>query len=264
MKRIYEVPNSWGDQGGMEALKAQAIAARSYVLAETDNGAKSICATQNCQVFQTSPKGGNWENAVNDTSGQAMVQGGHPITAWFSSTHGGYVHSSGGDVGGASWTKDALDASGSVNSFADLNNNAYDKASPWFYCDWGGRSSYNNTAWLQSSEVADIANAITLAGKDSSTKEHLYQTDKSNPAGTDTWDATRVRQELQNRGVKPFTSISNVTISADFGSGKVTTVTVTGDGDTQSYAGDFFKTYFDLRAPANIQIVGPLYNIEQR
>lgn len=32
-KRIYEVPNGWGNQGGMEALKAQAIAARSYALA---------------------------------------------------------------------------------------------------------------------------------------------------------------------------------------------------------------------------------------
>jgi peptidoglycan hydrolase CwlO-like protein len=32
-KRIYEMPSSWGDKGGMEALKAQAIAARSYALA---------------------------------------------------------------------------------------------------------------------------------------------------------------------------------------------------------------------------------------
>lgn len=260
MQRIYEVPDSWPS----EALKAQVIAARSYVLAETNNGAKSICATQSCQVFQTNPKGGNWANAVSDTSGQAMVQGGQPITAWFSSTHGGYVYASGGDVGGASWTKSALDASGSVNSFADLQNNAYDKASPWFYCDWGGRSAYNNTAWLQSSEVADIVNAIALAQNDSSTKEHLYQTDKPNPAGTDTWDANRVQQELKNRGVTPFTSISSISVSADFGSGKVNTVSVNGDGGTQSFAGDFFKTYFDLRAPANIQIVGPLYNIEQR
>ena len=33
VKRIYEMPSSWGDQGGMEALKAQAVAARSYALA---------------------------------------------------------------------------------------------------------------------------------------------------------------------------------------------------------------------------------------
>ena len=99
----------------MAALKAQAIAVRSYVLAATNNGASSICATDQCQVFQPNPKGGNWEQAVNDTAGQVMVQGGQPIKAWFSSTHGGYIHSS-GDIGWAdtAWTKNAQDTSGSV------------------------------------------------------------------------------------------------------------------------------------------------------
>src|SRR6185436_8870584 len=49
MKRIYEVPDSWGSQGGMEALKAQAIAARSYVLSYTNNGQNAICPTDSCQ-----------------------------------------------------------------------------------------------------------------------------------------------------------------------------------------------------------------------
>ena len=48
MKRIYEMPSSWGDQGGMEALKAQAVAARSYALARGG----SICATEACQVVK--------------------------------------------------------------------------------------------------------------------------------------------------------------------------------------------------------------------
>lgn len=260
VKRIYEVPDSWPS----EALKAQAIAVRSYVLAATNNGANSICANQNCQVFKTDPKGGNWEQATNDTSGQVMVQGGQPIKAWFSSTHGGYVHSS-SDIGwsGTSFTKNAQDTSGGVNSFSDLNNNAYDKASPWFYCDWGSRSSGNNTAWLQPSEVADIVNVIMLLQKDSGVSNHLYQTDKPNLAGTDTWDAGRVRQELQNRGVTPYNNINNVSISADFGAGKVSNVSVSGDAGTNSFAGSDFKNYFNLRAPANIQIVGPLYNVER-
>jgi SpoIID/LytB domain protein len=260
VKRIYEVPDSWPS----EALKAQAIAVRSYVLAATNNGANSICANQNCQVFQTNPKGGNWDQAVNDTSGQVMVQGGQPIKAWFSSTHGGYVHSS-GDIGWSdtSFTKNAQDTSGGVNNFSDLNNNAYDKASPWFYCDWGSRSSNNNTAWLQSSEVADIVNVILLMQKDSSVRDHLYQTDKSNPAGTDTWDAGRVRQELQNRGVTPYNNIDSISISADFGAGKVSNVSVSGDAGGNSFSGSDFKNYFNLRAPANIQIVGPLYNVER-
>ncbi len=260
VKRIYEVPDSWP----MEALKAQAIAARSYAVAATNNGAMSICANQNCQVFQTNPKGGNWDSAVSQTSNQVMVQGGQVVKAWFSSTHGGYVHSS-ASIGwsATSFTKDAQDASGQINNWSDLQNNAYDKNSPWFYCDWGGRSQYNNTAWLQPSELADIVNVILLAKADSSTQTHLSQTDKPNPDGTDTWDANKVQQELQSRGIKSFTNISSVSVSADFGNGVTTSVTVNGDGGQQTFSGSDFKNYFNLRAPSNINIVGPLFNIEQ-
>ena len=264
VKRIWEVPNEWGSQGGQEALKAQAIAARSYALAYTNNGSGSICTTQQCQVFQGNVKTGNWEQAVNDTAGMVMIQGGNPVKAWFSSTHGGYIHSS-GDIGWSdtSFTKNSQDASGSINNFSDLKNNAYDKDSPWFYCDWGSRSDYNKTAWLKSDEVADIVNVGMLARADSSVNEHLYQTDKSNPAGTDTWDAGRVKAELQNRNITPFNSVSGINVDVDWGAGKVTTVHVSGDSSDPSISGNFFKLYFDLRAPANIQIVGPLYNIER-
>jgi SpoIID/LytB domain protein len=258
MKRIWEVPDSWTDND-LAALKAQAIAARSYVVAQTNNGARSICSNTHCQVFQQNPKGGNWEAAVNATSGQVMVQGGQTITAYFSSTHGGYIHSSGGDINYRPWLKDAQDTSAGAGSFSDLNNNAYDKDSPWFYCDWGSRGQYNNTAWMQPSEVADIANVLMLVQKDGSVKEHLYQVDKPNPAGTDTWDANRVKQELRNRSGTPIDSASSVSISADFGSGNTTGVSVNGI----NFSGSDFKTYFNLRAPANIQIVGPLFNIER-
>jgi len=263
VKRIYEVPDSWADNN-LAALKAQAIAARSYALAFTNNGSGTICPTDSCQVFQTNPKGGNWEQAVNATSGQVMVQGGQPIKAWFSSTHGGYIFSS-ADVGwsSSSWTKEGQDTHGSVSNWSDLKNNAYDKDSPWFYCDWGSRADYNKTAWLKSDEVADIVNVILLMQKDSSVRDHLYQTDKSNPAGTDTWDAGRVRQELQSRGGNPFSSVSDISISADFGSGRTTTVHVSGDAGSVDISGSDFKNYFNLRAPANIQIVGPLYNVER-
>lgn len=260
VKRIYEVPDSW-TENDLAALKAQAIAARSYALAYTNNGNGSICTTQQCQVFKPDPKGGNWEQAVNATAGLVMVQGGNPIKAWFSSTHGGYTHNS-GDIGwsGTSWTKTAQDASSSIGSFSDLKNNAYDKDSPWFYCDWGARSSFGGTAWLKSDELADIANVLMLVQKDGGTKEHLYQVDKPNPAGTDTWDAGRVRQELQSRGGTPLNSVSSTSVNVDFGSGNTTSVNI----DGISFSGSDFKTYFNLRAPASIQIVGPLYNIEQR
>jgi SpoIID/LytB domain protein len=260
VKRIYEVPGDWPN----EVLKAQAIAARSYALAYTNNGSGSICATENCQVFQDNPKGGAWEQAVNDTAGKVMVQGGNPIKAWFSSTHGGYIFSS-GEIGwsGSSWTKHSNDFEGSVSSFSDLNSKAYDRESPWFYCDWGSRSQYNKTAWLKSDELADIVNTILLAKVDSSTREHLYQSDNP-PSGTDNWNQDKVKQELRSRGQSPFNSIDNGSVSADFSSGRVNSINFSGDAGNITFSLTEFKDWFNLRAPANIQIVGPLFNIEKR
>jgi peptidoglycan hydrolase-like amidase len=194
-----------------------------------------------------------------------MILGGNPIKAWFSSTHGGYIHSS-SDIGwsGTAWTKSGQDSTGNINNWDDLKNNAYDKDSPWFYCDWGARSSYGGTAWLKPEEIADIVNVLMLAQKDSGTVNHLYQLDKSNLAGTDTWDQDRVKQELKNRGVTPYNSISSISVSADFGSGRTTNISVSGDAGNNNFSASDFKNYFNLRAPATIQIVGPLYNVEQR
>lgn len=260
-KRIYEMPGDWP----MEALKAQAIAARSYALAYTSNGARSICSTQQCQVVKAEEKGGRWNEAVDATRGWVMVQGNSPIKAWYSSTHGGYILKS-SEIGWSdtSWTKHAVDSASGISSFTDLQNNAYDRSSPWFYCDWGSRSEYNKTAWLKQNEVADIVNVLMLAKRDASIGEHLYQTDKPNPAGTDTWNEERVKSELRSRGGNPFNSISNVSVNADFGSGRVSSITFSGDAGSVTFEGREFKDWFNLRAPENIQIVGQLYNVEIR
>ena len=260
MKRIYEVPDSWTDNN-LAALKAQAIAARSYVLTYTNNGQNAICPTDSCQVFKTEPKGGNWEQAVNATAGKVMIQGGQPIKGWFSSTHGGYVFTS-GDIGwnSTSFTKHAQDASATINSWSDLNNYAYDKDSPWFYCDWGARSQYNNTAWLKPSEMADIINSILLVQNDGSADPHILQTDKSDP---EMWSEDKVRQELTKYRT-PFSSIDSGSVDADFGNGKSTMVHFSGDAGSVDIASDTFRKYFNLRAPAKIQIVGYLYNLEVR
>jgi SpoIID/LytB domain protein len=261
LKHLYEMPTTWPS----EALKAQAIAARSYVLATTNNGANSICPSQSCQVVKREENSDAWKDAVNATAGIVMTNGGQPIKAWFASTHGGYEHSS-GDVGwnDTSWTKNMRDTTGDVNSFDDLKNNAYDKASPWFYCDWGARSQYAKTAWLKPEEVADFVNVLSLAKRDSSIIDHLYQVDKPNPAGTDTWDFERVKSELRSRGGNPFNTISSVSVDWDKGSGKVTTIHLTGDAGDVSFDGGEFKGYFNVRAPANLQIVGPLFNAEKK
>lgn len=265
LKHLYEMPTDFP----MEALKAQAIAARSYALSYTGNGAKSICPSQSCQVVKKELNNGTWQAAVDATKGIVMTTGGSPITAWFSSTHGGYAYTS-ADIGwsGTSWTKRLLDSTGSVGSFSDLTNNAYDKSSPIFYCDWGGRSEYNKTAWLKPEEVADIANVLLLVQKDSSLGCFVFQPDKSPPkpdpkkgcSQTDNWSSERVKQELTSRGGSPMASATDISVGVDFGTGRTTTVTVNG----QTFNGDTFKSYFNQRAPSNIQIVGPLFNIEKR
>jgi len=257
LKHLYEMPTDFP----MEALKAQAIAARSYALSYTGGGSGSICPSQKCQVVKRELNNSTWQQAVDSTKGIVLTSGGAPIKAWYSSTHGGYAYTT-SDIGwnATSWTKRLQDAAGSVSNFSDLMNSAYDKSSPIFYCDWGSRAEYNKTAWLKPEEVADIFNVVMLAKRDGSTKAHLYQVDKSNPEGTDTWDASRVRSELSSRGGSPITTATSISIGVDFGTGRTTTVTVNG----QSINGDDFKNYFNLRAPSNIQIVGPLFNVEKR
>jgi len=252
---IYEVPESWP----IEALKAQVIAARSYALSYTNNGANEICTTQACQVYKGGNKGGQWEQAVKATEGEVITQGGQVVTAWFASTAGGYTYSS-SDVGWKStgWTKNTRDTSGDVNSFEDLQNKAYDKDSPCFYSAQGYRKEYNKSAWLKPSEVADIINSILLSQKDSSVNNNLLPPDQGG------WSMDQIKNELKNRGITPYNTINSVSVSWDKGSGRTTQISLSGDVGSVSFDGSTWKSYFNSRAPANIAIVGPLYNVEKR
>lgn len=252
---IYEVPESWP----IEALKAQAIAARSYALAYTNNGANEICTTQACQVYKGGNKGGQWEQAVKATEGEVLTQGGQVITAWFASTAGAYTYTS-SDIGWKStgWTKNTRDTSGDINSFDDLFSKAYDKDSPCFYSAQGYRKEYNKSAWLKPSEVADIVNSILLSQRDSSINNNLLPPDQGG------WSIDKVKEELKNRGTTPYNSINSVSIAWDKGSGRTTQISLSGDAGSVSFDGSTWKSYFNARAPANIAIVGPLYNVEKR
>jgi peptidoglycan hydrolase-like amidase len=269
LKGIGEMPESWGNSGGYEALKAQVVAAASFAYAYTGGGGSEICTTQDCQVYLGSNKGGKWEEAVNDVkcgdnSARVMVSNdtGEVIKAWYASTHGGYEWTS-GEIWGSQkpWTKHMQDTNSNAGSFSELNDRAWDRESPWFYCDWGSRPEHNKTAWLKGEEVADIVNVILLVRADSSTSPHVGQPDK--PTG-DTWNQERIKSELRGKGITPFNSISSVSISADIGYGKTNGVTVQGDAGSQSFDGKEFKDFFNVRAPANIQIVSQLFNVERR
>lgn len=261
LKHIYEMPTKWPEA----ALQAQAMAARSYALrVYSEKG--WLAPSQADQVVKKELNNDRWISAVNATRGKVITSGGQPIKAWFASTAGGYTFTSGDVWGGnTAWTKRVRDTSGDVNSFEDLQNKAYDKDSPCFYAAQGYRAEYNKSAWLKPSEVADIINVVLLYQKDSSTQGHLCY--KDNPSGgcSDTWNSEKVKSELESRGVTPFNNISSASVTDwNKSEGQTNTLSFSGDAGQVSISGPTFKSLFNIRAPANISIVGPLYNVEKR
>lgn len=244
---IYEVPESWGNSGGFEALKAQAVAARSYALAATNNGAKSICTTEACQVYKPQLKSGKWKEAVQATRGWVMTKDGAAATTYFSASTGGYTISQWG------WTG-IKDASGS------WPDTAYEKisGSPWFYKGWyksrGGVSCGRSNPWLSSSEMADILNArFVLDGSGG-------DVGRVSPVGA-CWGGNPYSQsELASIG--GFNSVSGVSVvySTD---GSTQSVTFQTNKGSVSYTGSKFKEAFNLRAPGYIGLKSSLFNIEK-
>jgi SpoIID/LytB domain protein len=88
------VPNELPMRYGVEAVKAQAIAARNYAVRPREKPWKTfdICDSQLCQVYmgsQTETPDSN--RAIADTEGLVGLYNGDPILALFSSSHGGYA-----------------------------------------------------------------------------------------------------------------------------------------------------------------------------
>ncbi len=261
VKRIYEVPNSWGDENGMEALKAQAVAARTYALAWTREGTGgNICTTEACQVYKNSNKGGNWEAAVEATRGWVMYKDNKIISPWYASTSGGYQESYN--------ALDYLKSGSSYNTpaFWDTKNGkdgwtsqAYEKiaGSPWFYKAWyrsrSGDSCGRDNPWLSQDEMADILNAwqVLTNGSD----------ERVSPRGS-CWSGNPYSiEELRSKG--GFSSVSGVSVSYA-NNGVTANVTFQTNKGSVTIAGSEFKTAFNLRAPGRISLKSGLFNIEKK
>ncbi|MFF0816257.1 SpoIID/LytB domain-containing protein [Rhodococcus sp. NPDC003318] len=82
----------WADTGGAEALRAQAIAARSYAATEHRYPYAETCDTQDCQVYGGSAKEDpRTTEAVRTTAGKVVTRDGQPVSTEFSSSTGGYT-----------------------------------------------------------------------------------------------------------------------------------------------------------------------------
>ncbi len=245
---IYEVPEKWGNEGGFEALKAQAVAARSYALAYTGGGARAICPTEGCQVYKQQLKPGKWAEAVRATRGWVITKGGTAATTYYASTSGGYTITNWG------W-------SGIKDTQGDWPDTAYEKisASPWFYKGWfktrGGASCGKSNPWLTSEEMADILNAWHV----------LYEgggdTSRISPIDTNCWGGNPYSMgELA--GIGGFNSVSSVSVVYS-NDGSTLNVTFSTNKVTKTISGSELKKAFNLRAPGYIGIKSSLFNIEK-
>jgi len=246
---IYEVPENWGDNGGYEALKAQAVAARSYALSYTNNGVGTICTTEACQVYKPQLKSGKWAAAVRETKGWVLVKDGKPAKAYYASTSGGYTISQWGWQG----IKDAKDG--------NWPGSAYEKiaGSPWFYKGWfksrSGASCGKSSLWLTGTQLADVVNGwkvIYQGGGDVS---------RVSPVDTGCWGGNPYTvSELSSIG--GYTSVDSVSVVYS-NSGFTQSVILGTNKGSVTIPGEEFKKAFNLRAPGYIGIKSTLFNVEK-
>ncbi len=270
---IAEMPSDWGNKGGFAALKAQAVAARTYALAYTGwrrnspTVKKAICTSENCQVYSRHKAGSPpdiWRRAVQETRGQILVsnQTQEIISSWYASTAGGAIYSYRESVAGHT-TPQLWDTScGNQSCWPD---NAYENlaGSPWFYKAWyknrSGKTCGRSHPWLTQEEMADIVNALLVYQHDQSAISHLSQPDSCWGAIPNTWSRDRLRQET-NRFGGPITSISAIDVRYSSG-GYTQEITFHTNRGSLTFSGDNFKYIFNLRAPGAIHLTSRLFNL---
>lgn len=260
LRGISEMPRSWP----MEALKAQAVAARTYALNWLQiHPGQAICTTQACQVYRGDRTGCStasdkrWCNAVAATNGVVITSSGSPITAWYASTAGGYTLSSQEVWGGSrAYAKGINDAAG-----GKWPSKAYDKSSPWFHKAWGNsRCGGSYFPWLNKAQVTDLFNAALLSKKSSGYNKYLSPTDGClGPRG---WSSSKVRSELNKVGIKDVGSLSNILIGFD-GKGHTSSVTFVSSKypSGKTFSGGFFSSIYHLRSSGTLSFTTNLYDV---
>jgi len=266
---IAEMPASWGGDGGMEALKAQAIAARTYALAYTNFGQKSICVTEACQVYKSSRYNspGLWRDAVQATRGLVIKSNktGNVFSTMYASTAGGAIYS---------YT--SLDHSTpqiwdtSCGNQSCWPNDSYEKqsGSAWYYKGWYKTRSNlacgRSHPWMTNDEFVDILNAVLYYTK-TGDSSHLSQIDSGGCFGgndPNAWSKEELRRQVGDKG-GPISSVNS--LSVDYStSGFTQNVKISTDKGSFTFSGSDFKEVFNLRAPGAIVIKSSLFNIEKK
>jgi stage II sporulation protein D len=146
-----EMPYIWP----VEALKAQAVAARSYALATVVKGKPfDLYSDQRSQVYEgVAGEQPRTSDAVRATAGQVLLHGGKVATTFYYSSSGGR-------------TASAFDVFGTDVPYLQSRPDPWDKASP--YHRWGpmlmGGRTLQSKLGLES-RVLDAAGAVTPSGR---------------------------------------------------------------------------------------------------
>ncbi len=253
---IAEMPDTWHK----EALKAQAVAARTFAYKNYKTQNKEICTDESCQAFSLS-KANNppqaWKEAVQETRGMVLED----ISTQYSAIAGGYLNTSGWDTtdksGGGSWTSRAWESKANA---------------PWFYKAWyrevktsgTGRYSDSNSdcgrkPWLSQEEMADILNTY-LVRKDNSKGADLSRLLPITLNNCYLYkDGGRITgnpysmEELKSVTNSPVTIINNVT-TRNNSNGQTTEVIFETNRGSISMSGSEFKEVFNIRAPGYLAI----------
>ena len=257
---LGEMPSSWPK----EALKAQAVAARSYALNYINyswsdgkirerSSPQAICTTQACQVYLGHSKGGRWEEAVDNTCGKVVAYGGKPITAWYASTAGGYTRSSSQVWGGSRpWAKGIRDGQCDDWEECSFDGPNYGN-SPWFHKAWGeGR---HDGPWLTEEEAEDIFNAYLLVEEDAGYTNELSPIDQGGMS------LDEVKDKLEDEDIEPVGKIDKIEVYDD-GEGYTTKVRLYSENyDGKDFDGYKFRSVFNLRAPGTLVIWTAFFDV---
>ncbi len=273
LRGIAEMPTSWADQGGFEAMKAQAIAARSYALSYTgwrinnQNANGSICTTEACQVYSSSKSNspGRWGDAVTQTEGEIVVSktSGEIVNTWYASTSGGYQES---------YTSIGHTTPGFWDTTSDWTNwatGAWEKVggSPWFYKGWykdrSGKTCGRSHPWLKMDEFSDMVNAAIVVANGGDMSGIFPEDVRSCYGGSDNpWSKDRLAQEADKHGGR-VTSVSSVSVKHSSGGITDQVILQTNRGQV-TISGANFKKAFNLRAPGTLALKSGLFNIEKK
>lgn len=252
LNRIYEMPSSW-NSWNIEALKAQAIAARTYALHKIRTQGYVI-PNQSNQVYKNCDNAQNWKNAVSQTKGQVMTIKGLPFASEYAAVHGAWGNATGWDTRsgtGNDWFNDSWEKESGVN---------------WFYRSWYiNGSGYSgetcgHSPFLSSEEMLLLVNAHLIKNDiglaKTADKTRLLPHDYGKCSGRLDYgrrDKTPYSlSEMQSFLKNPVKSITSVNVA--FGNGITTEVYFHTNRGLVTISGTDFKNIYNQMAPGHMRI----------